>query len=86
MLPEAEENGAHAQQREANCSLQSKISECGLLQVDIRYRLWNIGKKEKKKKLDFRYSEKNKPFRNSYSNLDFLIITTNLGGLAAMHT
>ena len=46
------------------------------------------GKKErrrkKKKKLDFHYSEKNEPFGNLYSNFDFLIITKNSGGLAAM--
>ena len=35
-------------------------------------------------KMDFHYSEKNEPFGNSYSNFDFLIITKNLGGLAAM--
>ena len=27
MPPEAEENGAHAQEREVNCSLQRKISK-----------------------------------------------------------
>ena len=43
----------------------------------------NIGKK-KRKKLDFHYAEKNEPFGNSNSNFDFLILTKNSGGLAAM--
>ena len=46
------------------------------------------GEKEKKKKEDFLYSEtklcQKSSFRNAHSNFDFLIITKNLGGLAAM--
>ena len=32
------------------------------------------------------FGTKNEPFGNSFSNFDFLIITKNSGGLAAMHT
>ena len=44
-----------------------------------------VKKKEEKKELDFHYSEiKNQLFGNVYSTFDFLIITKNSGGLAAM--
>ena len=88
--PEAEENGAHAQERKANCSLQhAKITkrstnvDCGRWTY---CQLRNTGGADIFKKLDFHYSEK----KNHYSeicilmNVDFLIITKNLGGLAAM--
>ena len=66
MPPETEENGAHAQEREANCSLQrmrcsaksENARECGLGQADVLCRLWNMENtnkqtKERKKKVGF---------------------------------
>ena len=41
-------------------------------------------KGEKKKGWIFIIRKQNQLFRNSYSNFDFLIITQNSGGLAAM--
>ena len=85
--PVAEENGAHAQEREANCGLQHVKIRKRSTNVDCGRRtycrVWNTGRR---KKLDFHYSEKKSSFGNLYSNVDFLIITTNSGGLAAMHT
>ena len=93
MPPEAEENGAHAQERKANCSLQHAKSQnaarmliaTGGHTVDYGTRGGEVGLL---KKLDFHYSEENK---NHYSEIcilmhvNFLIITKNSGGLAAMH-
>ena len=70
MPPEAEENGAHAQGREANCSLQRKLRcstkqrmrvnvDCGRQTYCVIYGTQG-GKKKKKrqeKKSDFQYSE-----------------------------
>ena len=42
------------------------------------------GIKIKRNQSDFHYSQKNSSFGNLYSNVDFLIITKNSGGLAAM--
>ena len=91
VLLEAEENGAHAQEQEANCSIQRKITKRAHAMLIaagghyILYRLRNMGGKKGEKKLDFHYLEKNEPFGKKNSKLDFLIIMKNLGGLAAMH-
>ena len=88
----AEENGAHAQGREANCSLQrmccstdQRTCECGLQQADVLCHLRNTRKEKKgKKSRIFIIRKQNSSFGNSYSNLDFLIIMNKSGGLAAM--
>ena len=83
MPPKAEENGARAQEREANCSLQRKLRKRARMLIVAG---GHTVPSTKHGKLDFHYSEKNEPFGNSYCNFDFLIITKNLGGLAAMLT
>ena len=60
--PEAEENGAHAQEREANCSLQCKIRKRAQILIVVGGHTVpstkHGGKKKKKKEVDFHYSEK----------------------------
>ena len=87
--PEAEENGAHAQEWEANCSMQHATSEnAARMLIAGRWtycRLRNTrGTSTPKKSQIFIIRKKKSSFGNLYSNVDFLIITKNSGGLAAM--
>ena len=65
------------------------MRECWLRQADVP-RLRNLGEKEKErkklkeKKRIFIIWKQNSSFGNLHSNFDFLIITKNSGGLAAM--
>ena len=63
MPPEAEENGAHAQERKANCSLQHAKSEnAARMLIAAGGHTVDYGKRGKKvlKKLDFHYSKRKK--------------------------
>ena len=95
-----DENGAHAQEQEVNCSLQrTRVNvDCG--RPCVVYLLWRNAEEEqqqqRKRKRTKKETQKNKTigfslFGNKIhhsescnSNLDFLIITKNSGGLAAM--
>ena len=73
--PEAEENDAHAQEREANCSLQHKIRKrARMLIVAGGHTVPSTKekKKKKKKKWILIIRKKDEPFGYSYSNFDFL--------------
>ena len=89
MTPEAEENGAHAPEREANCRLQHAKSENTTRMLIAAGRHTVVygtgGNKTNKQNRIFIIQNKNSSFGNLYSNVDFLIITKNSGGLAAMH-
>ena len=62
MPPEAEENGAHAQEREVNCILQRKIRKRARMSIVAgghtvpSTKHGERKRKEKEKKLDFDYS------------------------------
>ena len=60
VLPEAEENGTHAQEREANCSMQCKITKLARMLITAGGHTVPSTEhgKRKKKKMDFYYSEK----------------------------
>ena len=80
--PEAEENGAQGQEREANCSLlHAKSENASRIMIAAGGHTVVYGTREEgggeKKKSDFHYSEKKSSFGNFYSNVHFLIITKN---------
>ena len=91
MPPKAEENGVHAQEREANCSMQHAKSENAAQMLIAAGGHTVVYETQGKIYIYFLSQifiirEKKSSFGNLCSNVDFLIITKNSGGLAAMQT
>ena len=59
--------------------------DCARWTYCVVYGTRGEGKEKGEKSRIFIIRKQKSSFRNSYSNLDFLIITNNSGGLAAMH-
>ena len=84
---EAEENSAHAQELEANCSLQHAKSQNAarmLIATGRHTVVYGTRGKKRKKSWIFIILKKKIIIGNLFSNVDFLIITKNSGGFAAM--